>query len=49
LAERTLLEKKLILGHVNKGKGIRPNTLRLYADAFTKELGRKVTATDLKS
>jgi hypothetical protein len=47
LAKQTLLEKKLILGHVNKGKGIRPNTLKLYADAFTKGLGRKVTATDL--
>jgi hypothetical protein len=48
LAERTGLEKKLILGHVNHGKGIWPATLRIYADAFTKKLERPVTVAELE-
>lgn len=49
LAESTGLEKKLILGHVNKGKGIRPKTPKKYADAFTEGLERKVTVAELES
>lgn len=48
LAERTGLEKKLILGHVNHGKGIRPDTLRVYVDAFAKKLERMVTVAELE-
>jgi hypothetical protein len=47
LAKATDLDKKLILGHVNKGKGINPSTLRTYADAFSEKLGRSVTVAEL--
>jgi hypothetical protein len=49
LADKTGLEKKLILGHVNEGKGAYPRTLRTYADAFTKALSRKVTVEEIES
>jgi hypothetical protein len=49
LADKTGLDKKLILGHVNEGKGARPNTLKIYADAFTKGLNRKVTVAEIES
>lgn len=49
VAEKTGLDKKLILGHVNLGKGTRPNTLKMYADAFGKKLGRPVTVAELES
>ncbi len=49
LARRSGLEKKLILGHVNGGKGVHPNTLKTYADTFTKKLGRTVTVAELES
>jgi DNA-binding XRE family transcriptional regulator len=48
LADKTGLDKKLIIGH-EKGKGIQPKTLRIYADAFTRELERKVPVAELKS
>jgi hypothetical protein len=48
LAERTGLDKKLILGHVKEGKGAHPNTLRIYADAFTKKLNRTVKVAELE-
>jgi len=49
LAEKTGLEKKLILGHVNGGKGAHPRTMKIYADAFTKALNRKVTVHEIES
>jgi hypothetical protein len=49
LAARTGIDKKLILGHVNDGKGARPNTLRTYADAFSKELNRTVNVAEMES
>jgi hypothetical protein len=49
LADSTGLDKKLILGHVNAGKGIRPNTLRIYADTFTKQLKRTVSVAELET
>jgi hypothetical protein len=48
LANKTGLDKKLILGHINKGKGAYPNTLRIYADAFTGKLNRTVTVAELE-
>jgi hypothetical protein len=48
LANRTGFYKKLILGHVNEGRGARPNTLKMYADAFTKKLDRRVTVAELE-
>jgi hypothetical protein len=48
LAEKTGLDKKLTLGHVNEGKGTRPNTLKIYADAFAKRLNRPVTVAELE-
>jgi hypothetical protein len=48
LAEKTGLNKQLILGHVNEGKGCYPGTLKKYADAFSKALNRIITVADLK-
>ncbi len=48
LANKTGLEKKLILGHVNEGRGAQPRTKKTYADAFAKELKRTVTVTELE-
>jgi hypothetical protein len=42
------LDKKLILGHVNKGKGATPRTLETYARTFTEKLGRPVTVAELE-
>jgi hypothetical protein len=49
LAKASELDKKLILGHVNQGKGTHPSTLKRYADVFSKKLGRSVTVAELKS
>ena len=48
LAQATELDKKLILGHVNKGKGVHPRTLATYANAFNEKLGLQMKPTDLK-
>jgi hypothetical protein len=37
LARETGLDKTTTLAHVNAGRGARPGTLRLYADAFSRE------------
>jgi hypothetical protein len=47
LAEKTGLDKGLILGHVRKGKGAHPDTVGVYAQAFSKALGREITALSL--
>jgi ribosome-binding protein aMBF1 (putative translation factor) len=49
LAGKTGMDKKLILGHVNEGKGARPNTVKTYAEAFTKKLNRNVSVAELES
>jgi|HubBroStandDraft_1064217.scaffolds.fasta_scaffold34954_3 hypothetical protein len=43
LARETKIDKKLILGHINKGKGIHPDTLKAYERAFAKKLNRPIT------
>jgi hypothetical protein len=48
LANGTGLDKKLILGHVNKGKRPHPSTLANYAATFAEKLGRPVTVADLQ-
>ncbi len=48
LADKTGIDKKLILGHINDGKGAQVRTLKTYADAFTKELRRPITVADLE-
>ena len=49
LAKATDLGKKLILGHVNEGKGAHPKTLEIYARTFTEKMGRPVTVAELES
>lgn len=49
LAKKTGLEKSLILGHINEGKGATPKTLKLYADAFSKQLKRTVSVAEIES
>jgi hypothetical protein len=48
LASQTGIDKKSILSHVNKGVRPIPRILKEYADAFSKKLGRKITAPDLE-
>ena len=48
LAARTLIDKKSILSHVNKGVRPTPRILAEYAQAFTRALGRTITAPDLE-
>jgi len=48
LAAKTGIDKKLVLSHVNKSTKPRPRTLREYAQAFTRELERRITPADLE-
>jgi hypothetical protein len=48
LARETGIDKKSILSHVNKGVRPIPRLLAEYAQAFSKTLGRKITAPDLE-
>jgi hypothetical protein len=48
LAAETGIDKKLILSHVNKGAKPVPRILKEYAQAFSKALGRTITAPDLE-
>jgi hypothetical protein len=48
LAEKTGMDKKLILSHVNRPTKPHPRNMRLYADAFAKELGRPIAVTDIE-
>lgn len=48
MAIATELDKKLILGHINKGKNAHPSTIATYARTFTEKLGRPVTVADLE-
>jgi len=47
LAEKVGLDKKLVLSHLHGRSTPHPKTLKEYAQAFTKELGRSITANDL--
>jgi hypothetical protein len=49
LADKTDLDRRLVLGHVNEGKGALPRTLRRYATAFSDALNRPVTVAELQS
>jgi hypothetical protein len=49
LARATELDKKLVLGHVNGGKGTHPKTLERYAQTFAEKLARPVTVAELES
>jgi hypothetical protein len=49
MAIATELDKKLILGHINKGKSAHPSTLARYAEAFTGKLGRRITVAELEA
>jgi hypothetical protein len=48
LAEQSGVDKKSILGHVNKNRGAYPGTKRRYATAFSRGLGRAITPDDLE-
>lgn len=49
LADKTDLDRRLVLGHVNEAKGAHPRTLRRYAMAFSDALNRQVTVEELQS
>ena len=49
LAKQAGVDKSLILRLVNDGKGAHPKTLKLYADAFARELNRSITVPDLEA
>ena len=48
LSQKTGLDKKSILNHVHGRSKPNPRTQREYAQAFTKELRRAITANDLE-
>jgi hypothetical protein len=48
MAKATEIDKKLTLGHVNKGKKANPDTIAAYASTFTEKLGRPVTVAELE-
>jgi hypothetical protein len=48
MAKATGFDKKLIMGHVNKGKKTYPSTLATYALIFSEKLGRTVTVAELE-
>jgi ribosome-binding protein aMBF1 (putative translation factor) len=48
LAEKVGLDKKLVFSHLHGHSTPHPKTLKEYAQAFTKELGRPVSANDLR-
>lgn len=48
-SRKTGLDRRLIIGHVREGKGANVKTLKLYADAFSKELRRTVTVAELNA
>jgi hypothetical protein len=48
LADKTGIDKKLVHSHVHGKHKPNPKTLKEYAQAFTKQLGRQITANNLK-
>jgi hypothetical protein len=49
LAKQTGMDKKLVLGHINKDKSCSLGSRKRYADAFSKALRRPVSVDDLES
>jgi len=49
LSAASSINKKTILGHVNKGRRPHPDTLATYASTFGEKLGRVVTVAELES
>lgn len=47
LSNETGIAKKLIIGHIQHKKGAYPSTMKKYADALTKGMGRDVTVLEL--
>jgi transcriptional regulator with XRE-family HTH domain len=48
LADATGIDKKLVLSHTHRKHKPNPKTLRDYAQAFSKELNRSITANNLE-
>jgi hypothetical protein len=48
LADKTGIDKKNILAHVNEGRKPRPRTMKEYAQAFSKEQQREITVAELE-
>jgi hypothetical protein len=48
LAEKIDHDKRLVLAHVHGKTKPRPSTVKVYADVFTKALGRKITPRTLE-
>jgi hypothetical protein len=48
LAGAAGLEKHTVLAHINKGTKPHPETVRVYAETFSAELGRSVSVSDLQ-
>lgn len=48
LAEEVKLEKTSVLSHVNAGARPRPQNMKVYADVFTRRLGKQITVQDLE-
>jgi DNA-binding transcriptional regulator YiaG len=49
LADKTGIERKLVQAHLRGKHKPNPPNLKLYADAFSKALGKSVTVEDLES
>ena len=49
LADKTGIDKKAILSHVHGKWKPHPKTMKEYAQAFSKALGREITAPDLEN
>ncbi len=49
LEEATGIDKKLIIGHISKGKAAHPKTQKKYADAFKKELKKEISVAELNA
>jgi hypothetical protein len=49
LSNTTKIDKKTILRHVNDGGSAYPRTVKRYADAFSKRLGRAVSTEELEA
>jgi transcriptional regulator with XRE-family HTH domain len=48
LADKTGIDKKLVLAHVHGKRKPYPHNAKLYADTFSKALGRPIAASDLE-
>jgi hypothetical protein len=48
LVDKTGIDKKNILAHVNEGRKPRPRTMKEYAQAFSKEQQREITVAELE-